>query len=134
MTWRPSLEAKTTSRPHGDIDIEPTGCSTWKELSSPNVGLSKAEVRGLGSMGADMLTKKEAGLNYCSRLYHGIAGYLDIMAVQRVSGESYAALPDSPGVPISGTARIYHWFLIISDRGSRGLFRGHCRQQILQVR
>lgn len=60
MTWRPSLEAKTTSRPQGDIDIEPTGCSTWKELSSPNVGLSKAEVRGLGSMGADMLTKKEA--------------------------------------------------------------------------
>jgi len=36
-------EASTTSLPQGEIDIDPTGNSTWKVLSSPNVGLSKAE-------------------------------------------------------------------------------------------
>lgn len=46
------MEAKTTSRPHGDMDMEPTGWSTWNELSSPKVGLSKADVRGLGSRGS----------------------------------------------------------------------------------
>lgn len=55
MIWRPSLEARTTSRPHGDMDAEPTGCSTWKELSSPNVGLSKADVGAFESAGLDMM-------------------------------------------------------------------------------
>ena len=57
MTWRPSFEARTTSRPPGDMDIEPTGCSTWNELSSPNVGLSKAEVSGFGSIELGMLLR-----------------------------------------------------------------------------
>ena len=43
-------EASTTSLPHGDIDIDPTGCSIWKDVSSPKVGLSKAEVNGLISL------------------------------------------------------------------------------------
>ena len=42
-----TYEASTTSRPQGEIDIDPTGCSTRKEVSSPNVGLSKAEVNGM---------------------------------------------------------------------------------------
>jgi hypothetical protein len=37
------------------MDIEPTGCSTWKELSSPKVGLSKAEAGALESAGLDMV-------------------------------------------------------------------------------
>lgn len=41
------------------MDIDPTGCSTWKELSSPNVGLSKAEAGALDSAGLDM-----AGCSY----------------------------------------------------------------------
>lgn len=60
MTCRPSLEASTTSRPHGDMDIDPTGCSTWNELSSSKVGLSKADVSGRGSMELDILSAIEA--------------------------------------------------------------------------
>lgn len=63
MIWRPSFDANTTSRPHGDMDMEPTGCSTWKVLSSPNVGLSKADVRGLGSIELDMAFDGKPGLS-----------------------------------------------------------------------
>lgn len=35
--------------------MDPTGCSTWKVLSSPNVGLSKAEASALGGVETDIL-------------------------------------------------------------------------------
>lgn len=55
-------------------------------------------------------------------LYHEIVRYLDIIAVQRVSGESYATLPDAVGAPISGTARAIHRLSIISEQGSGKVF------------
>lgn len=59
------MEARTTSRPHGDMDIDPTGCSTWNELSSSKVGLSKAEVSGRGSIELDILNAGTGPLGQC---------------------------------------------------------------------
>jgi hypothetical protein len=39
-----TYDARTTSRPQGEIDMEPTGCSIWNERSSPKVSLSNAEL------------------------------------------------------------------------------------------
>jgi len=38
-----TYEARTTSRPQGDIDIEPTGLSTSNDPSFSKVGLVNAE-------------------------------------------------------------------------------------------
>jgi hypothetical protein len=40
----PSLDATTTSLPHGEMDMDPIGCSRWKEMSLPNVSLSNADL------------------------------------------------------------------------------------------
>ncbi len=45
-----TYDARTTSRPHGEIDIEPTGCLMWKERSWPNVSLLNAEMGPLEYM------------------------------------------------------------------------------------
>jgi hypothetical protein len=37
------------------MDIAPTGCSTWKELFSSKVGLSKADRSGRGSIELDIV-------------------------------------------------------------------------------
>lgn len=58
---RPSLEARTTSRPLGEMDKAPTGCSSLKEASWPKVSLSKAEDGPRwGIVGSNAITQEAA--------------------------------------------------------------------------
>ena len=41
--WRPSLDARATSRPDGEMVIEPMGESMWKDADWLKVSDSKAE-------------------------------------------------------------------------------------------
>ena len=41
---RDTYEARTTSRPQGEIDMDPTGLSTSNDTSLPKVELKKAEL------------------------------------------------------------------------------------------
>ena len=45
-----TYDANTTSRPHGEIDIDPIGWSIRKDVSCPKYGLSAADFKGLTSL------------------------------------------------------------------------------------
>ena len=49
-----TYEASTTSRPQGEMDMDPTGWSTLIDMSKVNVGLSKADSKPRWASGSSM--------------------------------------------------------------------------------